>query len=293
MYLVSPLRSPPSPPRLAAGVAALAALLIPAVLALLAIGAAGCTHPADYDTALAEAKAVFEAGDHERAYELFDDLRRRFPDRWEPYSYLAWTASELGQPERAVPAFEQRLARGGDNLAVVHDVLATLLEQADRWEEAQQHFREALRLDPGSQPTYLKLSRLLARSGDYPAALELAREGVTRFPDDPALRAWLGEALLKSRHFAQAEEQLRAALTLPGAGGYTHYNLGLVYLLTGRLEAARGELEAAVELQPAAHEGWYQLANVYEQLGELEARDRALAQFEVALRRRVAAGEGS
>lgn len=257
------------------------------LIAALAVVAAGCVGRPDYDTALAEAKTVFEAGDQARAFELFDELRRRFPDEREPYSYLAWAALELGQPERAVAAFEERIARGGEAVHVYHDILGSLLEEADRWDEAQEHYREAMRLDADYALTYWKLSRLLARSGDYPAALDLAREGVARFPTDLVLRSWLGDALRQRGRWEEAERELRQALALPGVGSYPHYSLGMVYFHTGRLEEARGELETSVELQPAAHPVWYQLAHVYELLGNEEGRARALEQFEVALRQRL------
>lgn len=250
------------------------------------IAASACGRPPDYDAALAEAKQAFQAGSYERAYELFDQLRREHPDRQEPSSYLARTASRLGRPEQAIPALEQRIARGGPGLHVYHDLLARLLEEADRWEEAEAQYRQALRLEPGYAPSCLKLSQLLARFGEYDEALELAGDGASRSPDDVRLRSWYGNVLLKRHRWREAEQELRQALALPGAGAYPHYLLGLTYLNTSRPEAARDELAKATQLEPRAYDAWYQLAHASEQVGDLEARDRALEQFAVAFRRR-------
>jgi arylsulfatase A-like enzyme len=152
-------------------------------------------------------------------------------------------------------------------------------DRADHRAEAEREYRAALSANADFAPAYLKLSRLLVRSGRLTEVLAVAREGVRRFPADPNLRSWYGDALLRRRRFAAAERELLQALKLPGAGAYPHYTLGLVYLSTARPKPARMELEQATRLQPSAPEGWYQLANACDRLGDTLARDRALARF--------------
>jgi predicted Zn-dependent protease len=152
-------------------------------------------------------------------------------------------------------------------------------DRADHRAEAEREYRAALAANADFAPAYLKLSRLLVRSGKLTEVLAVAREGVRRFPADPQLRSWYGDALLRRRRFAAAERELRQALRLPGAGAYPHYTLGLVYLSTARPKPARLELEQATRLQPSAPEGWYQLANACDRLGDTRARDRAPARL--------------
>lgn len=152
-------------------------------------------------------------------------------------------------------------------------------ERAGRRAEAEREYRAAIAADPDFAPAYLQLSRLLVRSGRLREVLAIAGEAVARFPRDPKLRTWYGDALLKRGRLAEAERELRRALALPGAEGYPHYTLGLVYLQLGRNREARAQLERATSIQPDAPEGWYQLANACERLGDAAGRDRALGRF--------------
>ncbi|MEE8522508.1 MAG: tetratricopeptide repeat protein [Thermoanaerobaculia bacterium] len=198
--------------------------------------------------------------------------------------------SALAEGEAAIAALEEQIAAGGPDAYVYHEMLAAQLTKAQRTEEAKLQYREALRLRPETGAVYLELSRLEARTGDYDEAVAVAAEGVRRAPENPRLRSWYGEVLMKRGRGAEAEEVLRQTLELADAGAYPRYVLGLVYLNDGKLEQARDELEAATELEANAHEAWYQLANVCERLGDVEGRDRALREFARLYRLRLGSG---
>jgi tetratricopeptide (TPR) repeat protein len=259
---------------------------------LLLLAACG-RQPVDYATALSEAEALAADGENAAAYQAFDQLRRQHPDEPAAYTQLARTAIQLGRPQDAIPALEQRIADApGD--AGVHEALATLFDNAGRRQEAEREYREAVRLEPGRVSCWRNLYRLLVRGGRYDRGLEAAAEGLRHHPDDARLRTWYGEGLMKlRRRWSDAEEQLRQAIALPDSGAHPHYVLGLVYLETGRLDQARAELETAVELDPEAARAWYQLANVHGRLGDSGARTAALERFEAAYRRQLGAAAGS
>lgn len=241
----------------------------------------------DYPAALAEAEALVEAREHAAAYEAFDDLCRRFPDEPALYFHLAREAIELGRPQAAIPALEERIAASPTD-AGAREALATLFDNAGRWPEAEEHYRESVRLEPGRASTYRNLFRLLVRGGKYSEGLAAAAEGLQHSPDDARLRTWYGEALMKLRkRWTEAEAELHKAIALPDSGAHPHYVLGLVYLNTGRLDAARTELEAATELDPGSVRTWYQLANVRGALGDGQARQAALERFEAAYRQQL------
>ena len=75
-------------------------------------------------------------------------------------------------------------------------------ERAGRRSEAEREIRAALAANPNDAPAYLKLSQLLVRSGRLQEVLAVAREGVRRFPRDPKLRTWYGDALFKRGRLA-------------------------------------------------------------------------------------------
>ncbi|MEE8523798.1 MAG: tetratricopeptide repeat protein [Thermoanaerobaculia bacterium] len=259
--------------------------LLPLLFSLLA--AACGRQPVDYATALAEARALVEVQQHDEAYAAFDRLRQQYPEAAALYTHLARTAIELGRPQAAIPALEERI--GGEPAdAGAHEALATLFDNAGRWPEAERHYRESVRLDPGRSSSYRHLFRLLVRGGKYSQGLEAAAEGLRHSPDDVRLRTWYGEALMKLRQrWTEAEDELQKAIALPDSGAHPHYVLGLVYLNTGKLDAARTELETATELDPGSARAWYQLANVHGLLGDRRAKEEALEQFEAAYRRQL------
>lgn len=258
------------------------------LLLLFSLLAAACgRQPVDYATAVAEAEALVEARETTAAYEAFDRLRHQYPEEPALYLHLARAAIELGRPQAAIPALEGRIGKEPSD-AGAHEALATLFDNAGRRQEAERHYRESVRLDPGRASTYRNLFRLLVRGGMYSQGLEAAAEGLRHSPDDVRLRTWYGEALMKLRQrWTQAEDELQKAIALPDSGAHPHYVLGLVYLNTGKLDAARTELETATELDPGSARAWYQLANVHGLLGDRQAKEEALEQFEAAYRRQL------
>lgn len=91
------------------------------------------------------------------------------------------------------------------------------------------------------------------RAGEYAEAVAAYQEALTDGDDSPVLRYNLGTALLKLGRYAEAEEHLRAALTVvePETRERVHYNLGQRYLEDARASQdpqAKGALyDAAVE----------------------------------------------
>jgi tetratricopeptide (TPR) repeat protein len=251
--------------------------------------ALACGHQQmDYSVGLARAEELVAAGELGEAYALYDRLRALYPGQREPLSRLAWTADRLGEPERAIPVIEERVAQGGAEVHVYHDLLGQLLQRAGRWSEAEAQFRAALELAPSYASGYLRLGMLFGETGRSAEALELARRAVTEIPEDPQMRLFLGRVAMRHRLWDEAARQFEQALELSEPElFYARYGLGLTHLAFGRLLDARRELEVAVELRSDSYEAWYQLANVCERLGDDEARDRALARFEPIYRAAV------
>jgi Flp pilus assembly protein TadD len=66
-------------------------------------------------------------------------------------------------------------------------------------------------------------------------------------PTPPGVSLALGSALFRTEAFAEAEREYRAALEVDPGMGEAHNNLGVVYMVTGRLEEAERELKLAEE----------------------------------------------
>ncbi|MFE5712151.1 tetratricopeptide repeat protein [Streptomyces sp. NPDC056501] len=136
---------------------------------------------------LAEAVALREGGRKEEAREALVALAARYPDDAEIAYQTAWAHDVLGLEAEAVPYYERALAETGTEAAT-----AIALTPEDR--------RGAL-LGLGS--TYRVLGR-------YEDAVTLLTGAVGEFPEDGALRTFLGMALYNTgRHHESVRTLLR------------------------------------------------------------------------------------
>ena len=124
---------------------------------------------------------------------------------------LAMVHTRLGQHDQALDTW-QRYIRVTDDKATGYSNLGYACEIADRREDAERAYRQAIAIDPQNQPARVNYGLMLARRGDFPSATE----------------------------------HLSAVLT----PAQVHYNLGSVHELQKRPTEARLEYRRALELDP-------------------------------------------
>jgi DNA-binding SARP family transcriptional activator len=205
--------------------------------------------------------------------------------------------------ESALQALDQAvsLARRVGDLALLHDVLCELWG-VGRLPAARDALEEALALvrrlgDRREQVgTLAKLADLLARQGDFAAAMEYASEGLALAEqvDSPAYGAWnrraLGQALAALGQMEEGVAHLRDAaqtfetLTWRTMLAGTLLRLGLALQLAGDRAGATAAMERVLALSQETHEVYeatYALAALGElrlAQGETEAGSRALVE---------------
>lgn len=150
---------------------------------------------------------------------------------------LGLTELSRGNHGRARQLFD-RAARINEHLPHPHHGKGALADKEGRGKVAAEHYREALRVDPGFVPARANLGRLYFDAAMY----EDAREQFARLsqvaPESDLGPAGLAETLLALGRGPEAEEVLRAAeKRTPGSPRFG--------LLRGRLLLLRGEAHAA------------------------------------------------
>jgi len=158
-----------------------------------------------------------------------------------------------------------------NNVGMVHTNLGTLLgrraqammaearrdpagsarAQADRlMKEAEQHYREALRIDPRDEDAHANLGALHFRRGDVTSAIAHYREALKIKPAHTGAHTKLAKAMLKLGQIDQAARHLDAVARMRSRSAPAQRDLANVLVMQGQwAEAVRG-YRAALDLAP-------------------------------------------
>ena len=122
-----------------------------------------------------------------------------------------------------------------------------LAERQKHDEQAEQFFRQALKLDPENAMTLNYLGYMLADKGiRLPEALKLIRKAVELEPMNGAYLDSLGWVYLKMGEYELAEENLRQAVARDQTDPALHDHLGELYEKTGRIRLAAAQWELSL-----------------------------------------------
>ena len=128
--------------------------------------------------------------------------------------------------------------------AEAHANLGLLLEQRGMAADAEAHYRQAILHDPRSGEAHLNLGALLIKAKRLEEAQAHCRQAVDLLPGDPA--AWLNLGALQTcrKEEAAAEESLRRAIAIDPTYRLASFNLAYLLLRQGRFEEGWQCLEA-------------------------------------------------
>ena len=134
--------------------------------------------------------------------------------------------------------------------SVAHAQLGVALADAGRADEAVEHYRKALAIQPDYPTPLYNLGNALAARGDLEGAIAQYRLAVRARPDYAKAHNNLGAALAARRRTDEALEAFRAALAIDP--GYVEARLNLAAALeqAGRTDEARAEYRRVLQTQP-------------------------------------------
>jgi tetratricopeptide (TPR) repeat protein len=135
--------------------------------------------------------------------------------------------------------------------------------------------RRALEFDPGNPEVVLKLGRILRTVERNEEALELFVRYQQMVPGDYQVLAHIGSCLSAMGRLGEAESYFRQALQ--GLDDpVTHFNMALLFALTGRLDEAIAQYEKALERDPRHSDARTNLAAAFARQGKLDRAAREL-----------------
>ena len=145
--------------------------------------------------------------------------------------------------------------------AVTENNLAVALQADGRVDEAVEHYRRAITLQPDYAPAYNNLGTALRAKGRLDEAIATYQRALALRPEYPEAQYNLANVLTEAGKPAEAAEHFRAALQHNPAAADVHNNLGIALMGQGKVEDAIVEFRAALEAEPDSTKSHRNLAD--------------------------------
>jgi TolB-like protein/tetratricopeptide (TPR) repeat protein len=160
--------------------------------------------------------------DLQRGYAYFQEAIRLDPSYALPYHgaalYYILRATFGSLPARdALPEADALLSKGlemDQHSAMLHMTMGMLRMFQWRWREAEQHYRQAIALEPANAYPHMMCASLYFHLGRFEEALGEAKTALELDPLDPMTNTRFVECLHFSRQYAEAIRHGRAAIEL-------------------------------------------------------------------------------
>ncbi|MGE5303905.1 MAG: tetratricopeptide repeat protein, partial [Alphaproteobacteria bacterium] len=153
---------------------------------------------------------------------------------------------------------------------LAHFYLATALADLGRSDEAIEHFRKTLEIDPEHADSHYNLGKLLLRRGDFGESAEHFRRVLKLNPKDAGAFNGLGLISANKGQLDEAIGYFRRALELNPSDGGTHNNLAIALAAHGNTEEAILHFRRALEANPSDAATHSNLARALLQKGDTE-----------------------
>jgi tetratricopeptide (TPR) repeat protein len=177
----------------------------------------------------------------------------------------------------------QRVFELNPSLAEAHQEHGTYLEALRRFDEAVAARKRARELDPLSAQRTADVGYPLYYAGRYDEAIEFYRTALEMDQNFFWSHAWIGQARIEQRMFAEAIDEIQQALRISGNNTRVLATLGYAYAVAGQRPKAQ---QVIAELQARSKGGYvspYFLAVISAGLGE---KEQALAYLDKAVQER-------
>ena len=131
--------------------------------------------------------------------------------------------------------------------------LGTIQEMNGHLDQAETHYREALKINPNFVPAANNLAYNLAdRDKNLDEALQLAQMAREKMPEDPSVMDTLGWVYFKKGLYDSAVRELNDSLVKMPENAAIQYHLGMALLAKGDKEKAHEVFKRALEMKDSA-----------------------------------------
>lgn len=178
-------------------------------------------------------------------------------------------AQKAGKLDEAEKAFLQVLRQGG-KVAFVHNNLGIVYQQRRDYPQALEHFREAIRLDPGYPAPRVLMGATLLALGEVREATQALETAVKLAPREPLARLELARAYERASNPMGMVDQLTVLRELAPQDPEFVYQLGSAYL-----RLSEGCFRQILEFNPRSARAYQMRAEIYRARGKADLAIRA------------------
>jgi protein O-GlcNAc transferase len=221
-----------------------------------------------------------QAGELRQAEALYRQVLQVEPRHFDALHLLGLVAYQVGRHDAAVELIAQAIGMRGDR-AIFHSNLGEAYRALGKLNEAENCFRQALRLDENLPDAHNNLGNVLRARGQSAEAMAAFEEAIRLRPAYAEAHNNLGTVLQAQGDLAGAMANYRQAIALNPRYAEAYNNLGTAWRTQGDLTAARECYEQALQQAPRHRDAHLNLGTVYQAQKQLGP---AMACYREALR---------
>lgn len=162
-----------------------------------------------------------------------------------------------------------------------HNSLGNVFKSQEKYNKAEHHYREALRIRPAMVGTIFNLGNLYVAKGELDRAIDYYNQSLERVPNYVGPHINLGNVLLAQDKIDEAIGHFQIAIDVTKGNALAHHNMGHALRRKGQLQDAVRHLEQALSIEPDLAESHSELGLTLETLGHL---DEAIKHLQEAFR---------
>ena len=216
-----------------------------------------------------EGRAAIEGGDHATAIRIFEELLDENPSLTVAYIGIGLAYEDLGEFERAEPAFERATRLDPRNYEAQLG-FGEVLQVLGKLRDAIRAYQQALAIDPESVDALVGMSSAFLGLDMASNAIAPAERAVVLAPDDGRARADLGEAYMRVERIEDAIDSFEIALELLGNEPAVIRSLVECYAREDRFAEAINAGQVLISIEPTA-QAWERLGRAYFRHGDYDA----------------------
>jgi tetratricopeptide (TPR) repeat protein len=210
---------------------------------------------------------------------LWRDCLEKFPNKARPHYNLGVFLQDDNNFDEAVQHYFNAL-RINPRFSKAHYNLGVIFARQEKTDQAVEHYLKSLEIDPNYVEAHSNLGLELAKQGKFDEAIDRYRKALQINPTYAVAYVNLGDAFAEKDENDEAVRHYLKALQIDPNFAKAHNNLGLVLIGQGKLDEAAEHYRRALQAKP-------DLAEAHNNLGFVLARqaklDEAIEHYRQAL----------